>query len=171
MVDTRQQRPAGYDKPTQFWSFCKFSFTPTRVVFLYVPLVINTSRSFPHPRLNTGFVTRLTRRLPLVEQELLTLPGRMSSPRVLVGFVLLDLQFYIYVLQIVVCPFVLFLLAIVLSVLFRYTYSVYPFGIFKLFSRHVLFRSSCAINYLLIINKLLSFRLDGTMKSKTLGSF
>ena len=37
------------------------------------------------------------------------------------GFVLLDLQFYVYVLQIVVCPFVLFLLANVLSVLLRYT--------------------------------------------------
>jgi len=38
-----------------------------------------------------------------------------------------------YVLLIVVCPFVLFLLAIVLSILLRYTDSVYPFGIFKLF--------------------------------------
>ena len=37
-----------------------------------------------------------------------------------------------YVLLIVVCPFVLFLLAIVLSVL-RYTDSDYPIGIFKLF--------------------------------------
>jgi hypothetical protein len=37
-----------------------------------------------------------------------------------------------YVLYIVVCPFVLFLLAIVLSVL-RYTDSDCPFGIFKLF--------------------------------------
>ena len=35
----------------------------------------------------------------------------------LVGFVLLDLLFYMYVLLIVVCPFVHFLLAIVLSVL------------------------------------------------------
>jgi hypothetical protein len=34
---------------------------------------------------------------------------------------------------IVVCPSVLFLLAIVLSVLLRYTDSDYPFGIFKLF--------------------------------------
>ena len=40
-------------------------------------------------------------------------------------------QLYVYVLQIVVCPFVLFLLAIVLSVLLRYTGSDYPFGIFK----------------------------------------
>jgi len=38
-----------------------------------------------------------------------------------------------YVLLIVVCPFVLFLLAIVLSVLLRYTDSECPFGIFKLF--------------------------------------
>ena len=38
-----------------------------------------------------------------------------------------------YVLYIVVCPFVLFLLAIVLSVDLRYTDSAYPFGIFKLF--------------------------------------
>jgi hypothetical protein len=37
-----------------------------------------------------------------------------------------------YVLLIVVCPFVLFLLAIVLSVL-RYADSDCPFGIFKLF--------------------------------------
>jgi hypothetical protein len=36
----------------------------------YVPLVVNTSRSFPHSRLITRFVTRLTRRVPLVEQEL-----------------------------------------------------------------------------------------------------
>jgi hypothetical protein len=39
---------------------------------------------------------------------------------------------YMYILQIVVCPFVLFILAIVLSVL-RYMDSDYPFGIFKLF--------------------------------------
>ena len=41
--------------------------------------------------------------------------------------------FYVYVLLIVVCPFVLFLLPIVLSVLLRYTDSDYPFDIFKLF--------------------------------------
>jgi hypothetical protein len=54
----------------------------------YVPLVINISRSFPHSRLINGFVTRLTRRMPLIEQDLLTLPEHLSSP---VGFVLLDL--------------------------------------------------------------------------------
>ena len=41
---------------------------------------ITTSRSFPHSRPITGFVTRLTRRVPLVEQELLTLPEHLSSP-------------------------------------------------------------------------------------------
>jgi hypothetical protein len=57
----------------------------------YVPLFANTSRSFPHSWLITGFVTRLTRRVPIVEQQLLTLPEHLNSPRFLVGFVLLDL--------------------------------------------------------------------------------
>jgi hypothetical protein len=35
------------------------------------------------------------------------------------------------VLQIIVCPFVLFLLTVILSVFLRYTASVYSFGIFK----------------------------------------
>jgi hypothetical protein len=45
----------------------------------------NSSRSFPHSRLITGFVTRLTRRVPLVEQELPTLPEHLSSPPVFSG--------------------------------------------------------------------------------------
>ena len=49
----------------------------------YVSLVVNISRSFPHSRLITGFVTRLIRRVPLVEQELLTLPEHLRSPPVL----------------------------------------------------------------------------------------
>ena len=53
----------------------------------------------------------------------------LSLPPVLVGFVLL----YVYVLYIIVCPLVLFLMAIMLSVLHRYTDSDYPLGIFKLF--------------------------------------
>ena len=39
------------------------------------------------------------------------------------------------VLYDVVCPFLLFLLAIVLSVLLRYTDSDYPFGISKLLGK------------------------------------
>ena len=44
-----------------------------------VSLVVNTSRSFPHSRLITGFVTRLTQRVPLVEQELITLPEHILN--------------------------------------------------------------------------------------------
>ena len=39
----------------------------------------------------TGFVTGVTRRVPQMEQELLILPKHMSSPPVLVEFVLLYL--------------------------------------------------------------------------------
>jgi len=98
---------------------------------IYVPLVVNTSWSFPHSWLITEFVTRLTRQVPLVEQELLTLPEHLSSPPVFSGVCVIHLLFYMYVLSIVVCPFVLFLLAIVLYVLLRYTVSDCPFGIFK----------------------------------------
>ena len=38
-----------------------------------------------HSWLDTGFVTRLTWRVPLVEQELLTLPENLSSPPVFSG--------------------------------------------------------------------------------------
>ena len=51
----------------------------------YVPLVVNTSRSFPHSWLIARFITRLTRRVPLAEQELITLPEHMSSPPVFSG--------------------------------------------------------------------------------------
>jgi hypothetical protein len=51
----------------------------------YVSLVVNTSRSFPHSRLITRFVTRLTRRVPLVEKELLTHSEHLSSPPVFSG--------------------------------------------------------------------------------------
>ena len=50
-----------------------------------VSLVENTSRSFSHSWLIIGFVTRLTRRVSLVEQEQLTLPGHLSTPTVFGG--------------------------------------------------------------------------------------
>jgi hypothetical protein len=78
--------------------------------------------------LKTRTMARLTRRVPLVEQELPTLPEHLNSPRFTVRFVLLDVSFYIFCRSL----FVLFLLAIALSVL-RFTDSAYPFGIFKLF--------------------------------------
>ena len=45
----------------------------------------NTSRSFPHSWLITGFVNRLTWQVPLVGQELLTLPEHLSSPPLFSG--------------------------------------------------------------------------------------
>jgi len=48
----------------------------------YVPLVISTSRSFPHSLLITGFVPRVTQQVPLVVLELFTLPKHLSSPPV-----------------------------------------------------------------------------------------
>ena len=51
----------------------------------YVSLVVNTSQSFPHSWLITGFVTRLTRRMSPVKQELLTILEHPSSPPVLSG--------------------------------------------------------------------------------------
>jgi hypothetical protein len=64
----------------RFWNTCVTNYHG------YVPLV-NTSLSFPHSRFITWFVTRLTRRVSLVEQELPTLPEHLSSLPVLVGFV------------------------------------------------------------------------------------
>ena len=43
------------------------------------------SRSFPRSWFITGFVTRLTRWVSLVEQELLTLPDHLSSPSAFSG--------------------------------------------------------------------------------------
>jgi hypothetical protein len=48
-------------------------------------LSLHTSRSFPHLWLITGCVTRLKRRMPLVEQYLLTLPKHLRSPPVFSG--------------------------------------------------------------------------------------
>jgi hypothetical protein len=51
----------------------------------YVSHVVNTFQCFPHSRLITGFIIRLTRRMLLVEQELLPLPKQLSSSSVLCG--------------------------------------------------------------------------------------
>jgi ribosomal protein S26 len=45
---------------------------------IHVKVCRNTSRTFPH----SWLVARITRRVPLVEQKLLTLPEDMSSPPV-----------------------------------------------------------------------------------------
>jgi len=69
-----------------------------------------------------------------VEQELLTLPEHLSSPPVFSGVrVTRSLLLYVCFEDLCLSLCTLFLLAIVLSVLLRYTDSDYPFGIFKLF--------------------------------------
>ena len=55
------------------------------VLIVEMSWYVKTSRSFPHSWLITGFVTRLTRRMSLVEQELLTLLEHLSSPPVFSG--------------------------------------------------------------------------------------
>jgi hypothetical protein len=79
----------------------------------YVPIVVDTSRSSPHPRLAIGCVTRVTRRVPLVEPILLT-PQHMCSPLVFSG-VRVARSLFVCVLF---CRamFVLFRLVIMLSV-------------------------------------------------------
>ena len=77
-------------------------------------------------------VTRLTRWVSLAEQELLTLPEYLSSSPVFSG-VRVTRSLVLYVFFVDRClSFVIFLLAIVLSILLRYTDCDYPFGIFKL---------------------------------------
>ena len=61
------------------WNICVTN------VHTCVLLVANSSRSVPRSWLITGFVTRLTWRVSLVEQELPTLPEHMSSVPVFNG--------------------------------------------------------------------------------------
>ena len=76
-----------------------------------------------------GFVTRVTRRLRLVEQEVLTLLEYLSSSPVFSDA--RSLVFCVVFIDNIALPSVLFLLAIVLFVLLRVMVSDYPFSIFK----------------------------------------
>jgi len=67
-----------------------------------------------------------------VEQELLTLSEHLSSPPDFSG-IRVTQSLVLSVCFVDHCPFLLFLLAIVLSVLLRFTDSDYHFDIFKLF--------------------------------------
>ena len=98
-----------------------------------LPLVTLLGHFLIHD-LSPCFGTRVIRRMPQVDKELITLPEHRSTPppsRVLVEFVLLDLQFSVQYLYVVVCPLSLSLV-IMFSVL-RITDSDFPSGIFKLF--------------------------------------
>ena len=95
----------------------------------YDPLVVNTSWSFPHSWLITGFVTRVQRRVPLVEQELLILPGHLSSPPVFSGVrVTRSLVLCIMLCRSLFVLLYFFLLVIVLSVRLRFTDTDYSQG-------------------------------------------
>jgi hypothetical protein len=119
----------------------------------YVPLAVNTSQSFLHSWRINEFATRLTRRVPLVEQELFrstkftpSFSGiRLNRSLFLCGrFVDCCMSFCTFSFgHCVVCSSSIYgfwlplwyLLAIVLSVLLRFTDSDYPCGIFILFQK------------------------------------
>ena len=107
----------------------------------YVPFVVITIWFFQHSWLMTGFGTRVARQVPHVEQERPSLPENMSSPLVLVGFVLLDLSFSVQCFA-DHCLFFSFF-SIVISVFLRYTTSDYPLASLNL---------SCIIAYSWTIN-------------------
>ena len=73
-------------------------------------------------------MSKVVRGMPLVEHEPLTIPRHLSSTPFELGSFCISLVF-----SVVFCPFVLFLLVIVLTVL-QITASDYPFSIFKRFS-------------------------------------
>ena len=78
----------------------------------------------PFIKLIYTHIIRVTRRVPLVGHERLTLPEQLSSPCFSVA------QLFIICVVLYASLFVLFDLAIVLSVLLQFTDSDYPFGIY-----------------------------------------
>jgi hypothetical protein len=81
----------------------------------YVPFDGIAILFFPHSWLITGW-TRITRRVPLVEQELLT-HGREFTPMFQWGSCCPLFSFLYSILSTIICSLVLFLLTIVLAVL------------------------------------------------------
>ena len=67
------------------WIAIGYIYIANNISTNHVSLVVNTSRSFPHSWLITGFVTTITRHVPLVELELLTPREHLSSPPVFSG--------------------------------------------------------------------------------------
>jgi hypothetical protein len=97
-------------------------------------LLVNTSRSFPHSRLITGFVTILIGRVPLVEQELLTILEHLSSSPVFIGVrVTRSLVLYVCFVDrcLSFCTFSFGYYVVCSSSI--YGFWLPPFGIFKLF--------------------------------------
>jgi len=90
----------------------------------YAPFVVNTSGSFPHSLLITVFVTRLTRRIPLVGAPEFTPCFYWGSCNSIFSFMC-------NVLKIVVCPFSFGHCVVCSSSINGFWLP--PFGIFKLF--------------------------------------
>ena len=101
------------------------------IVVVSFATILWQMRTFPHSRLIIGFVTRLTRRVPIMEQELSTLLEHPSSPSHFVGFVLLNL--YVVSCRLLFVLFFVLFLAIVFSVRFQFKTSDYPFPIFTFY--------------------------------------
>ena len=109
---------------TELWNICVTNDHG------YAPPVVDTSLSFTHSWLVTGFVTRLAQRVAVVEQVLLAHPEHLSSPPVFSGIRVA----WSFVFCVMFCRslFVLFHLVVALSLLW-FTASDYSFGIFNLF--------------------------------------
>ena len=74
MSPLRKSYDRHYDLANRYWVSVS---QMTMDMFLFVVITI---WSFPHSWLITGFATRVTRRVPLVVQKLLTPPEHLSSP-------------------------------------------------------------------------------------------
>jgi hypothetical protein len=79
-----------------------------------------------------SYCLTITQQVPLVEQELLTLPDHPSSPLIFVRVCVVQSPVF-HVLFYISLSVILFLLAIVLSVFLQFMASDYHIGIFKLF--------------------------------------
>ena len=101
---------------------------------LWIQCVPEKQRSFPHSWLTTGFVTRSTQRVPLMEQELHTLPEHLSSSPVFSGVRVtrsLDLCVCFVDRCLSFCTFSFGHYVVCSSSI--YGFWLPPFGIFKLF--------------------------------------
>ena len=103
----------------------------------------------------TGFVTRLTRRVSLVEQELPTLPKHLSSPPVFSGVrvsrsLVLCVCFVDRCLSI--CTFSFGHCVVCSSSI--YGFWLPPFGIFKLFLWHIVVVCSCILLHTCVLDSV-----------------
>jgi hypothetical protein len=95
----RSLLPLFYGRHHDLVNSCGICVTNDHV---YVLFIVITIRPYPHSWITTGFVTRVIRRVPIVEQELLTLPEHLRSYCSIFSFLC-------SVLHIIVWPFDLFL--------------------------------------------------------------